>query len=385
VLNTRPVPADTSSGMNTEQIGSFRTRTADDGSLEVWARGWRLESQLYALIPMGLAFLFLLAPMSIPMRAAGAVVMLGATLTVFRMTKPGLVFTREAVSVVSVVRTQRFAWERVGGFMGERSHNEARILMMLEGDKHVVLPGTLDPAELDPYGDEGQELSAADQLNLLKEGALGGRLPEPVTPVLRAPETRPVLPTPDSRSERTSNKEQRAERKDLRRALKSVRFTSNGTPEPIAAAQAPDPLPDDASRKEQRGERKALRAALKAVRLTPEGTVVQEVAPDVEPTPRRRSGRRSRGDAATDLVEVPIGAPESAAGPPARTRPETPPPNPNYPTPVYIPQAEYAQMLRDQAAAEKAAIAAAAELRRLAEIEDLDELAEKEEFSDWTS
>ena len=242
MLNTWAVPADTSSGMNTEQIGSFRTRIADDGSLEVWARGWRLESQLYALIPMGLAFLFLLAPMSVPMRAVGAVVMLGATLVVFRMTKPGLVLTREAVSIVSVVRTQRFEWERVSGFMGERSHDEARILLMLEGENQVSLPGTLDPAELDPYGDEGQELSAADQLNLLKERALGGELAKPVTPVLRAPEKRPAPPTPDTRSERSSRKEQRAEQKALRQALKSVRLTPEGVAEPIAAPLVPRPL-----------------------------------------------------------------------------------------------------------------------------------------------
>ncbi len=57
----------------------------------------------------------------------------------------------------------------------------------------------------------------------------------------------------------------------------------------------------------------------------------------------------------------------------------------HYPTPVYIPQAEYAQMLRDQKAAEKAAAAAAAELALLADDEALNELAEKQEFSDWTS
>ena len=56
----------------------------------------------------------------------------------------------------------------------------------------------------------------------------------------------------------------------------------------------------------------------------------------------------------------------------------------HYPTPVYIPQAEYAQMLRDQRAAEKAAVAAAAELARLADDKALRELAEKEEFSEWT-
>jgi hypothetical protein len=387
VLNTRPVPADTSAGMNTEteQVGSFRTRIADDGSLEVWARGWRLESQLYALVPMGLALMFLLAPMSVSMRAVGAVVMLGATLVVFRMTKPGLVLTRDAVSIVSVVRTQRFAWEGVSGFMGERSHDEARILMILEDDKRVPLPGTLDPAELDPYGDEGQELSAADQLNQLKERALGGDLPKPVAPVLHAPKARPVLHASDAQPEHATRKEQRDERKALRRALKAVRLTPEGTPEHTPVVQFSDPLPEDATRREQRGERKALRAALKAVRLTPEGTVVQGTATDVEPTSSRRLGRRSRSEPTPELVEVALGDPEAPPGPPARTRPEPPPLNSNYPTPVYIPQAEYAQMLRDQKAAEKAAVTAAAELRRLAEIEEIDELAVKEEFSDWTS
>jgi hypothetical protein len=362
----------------TEQVGSFRTRVADDGSLEVWARGWRLESQLYALVPMGLALMFLLAPMSTPMRAAGALVMLGATLFVFRMTKPGLVFTREAVSIISVVRTKRFGWDLVGGFMGERSHNEARILLVLQDEQRVTLPGTLDPAELDPYGDEGQELSAADQLNRLQERAVGGDLPKPAVS---------ALPAADLRSGQPTRKEQRRERKEVRQALKAVRLTPEGTPEPerISAPQAPDPLPENATRKEQRDERKALRAALKAVRLTPEGTVVRENAPDVDPTESRRSGRRSRHDRTPELVEVPIGDPDASAGPPKRTRAEPPPLNSNYPTPVYIPQAEYAQMLRDQAAAEKAAVAAAAELRRLAEVEELDDLAVKEEFSDWTS
>ena len=95
--------------MNIEHIGSFRTRTADDGSLEVWARGWRLESQLYALIPMGLTLMFLLAPMALPMRVGGAAIMLGASLFVFKMTKPGLLLTAEAISIVSVLRQVREA------------------------------------------------------------------------------------------------------------------------------------------------------------------------------------------------------------------------------------------------------------------------------------
>jgi hypothetical protein len=305
----------------------------------------------------------------------GAIVMLVATLFVFRMTKPGLWLTQEAVSIVSVVRTQRFGWELVGGFMGERSHDEARILMILEDERLVPLPGTLDPAELDPYGDEGQELSAADQLNQLKERAMTGSLPKPAAPVFHAP---------DPLSDHPSRKELRSERKALRTALKAVRLTPEGTPASIPVAHALEPLSDHPTRKELRGDRKALRTALKAVRLTPAGTVEPEKVEE-EPTRSRRSGRLSRRDPTPELVEVPVGDPEASAGPPARTRPEPPPLNSNYPTPVYIPQAEYAQMLRDQKAAEKAAAAAAAELRRLAEVEELDELAVKEEFSDWTS
>ena len=322
--------------MNTEHIGSFRTRTADDGSLEVWARGWRLESQLYALIPIGIALMFLLAPMALPMRVGGAAVMLGATLFVFRMTKPGLVLTPEAISIVSVVRTQRFPWEQVSGFMGERRHDEARVLMVLEDQRQISLPGTLDPEELDPYGDEGQMLSAADQLNHLREVAIAGGLPAPA----------PVVHTP-------------------------------------AAVVHADP--DEVSRKDRRRERKELRAALKAVRLGPAGTPDTVSVPDDAPTPSRRLRRKSRTESAPELLEVEIAEPEPVA---VRARREPPATDglPNYfPTPTYIPQAEYAQMLRDQKAAEKAAAEAAAELRRLADLEEIDELAKKEEFSDWTS
>jgi hypothetical protein len=374
VLNSRTVRADTFLGMNTEQVGSFRTRITDDGSLEVWARGWRLESQLYALVPMGLSLGFLLAPMSIAMRAAGAVVMLAATYFVFRMTKPGLWLTHEAVSIVSVVRTQRFPLEQVAGFMGERSHDEARILMILEDERQVPLPGTLDPAELDPYGDEGQELSAADQLNLLRERAMAGGLPKPALPVIHA----------DPLSEHPTRKEQRAERRALRAALEAVNLEPEGAPAPVPVAHVLEPLSDHATRKEQRRDRKEVRAALKAVKLTSEGTV--EPVRAEEPTRSRRLGRRARTEDTPELVEVTISDEGAIPAPAPRAKPAPPTALPShFPTPVYIPQAEYAQMLRDQKAAEKAAIEAVAELRRLADLEDLDELAAKEEFSDWTS
>jgi hypothetical protein len=319
--------------------GSFRTRTTDDGSLEVWARGWRLESQLYALIPMGIALMFLLAPMDLPMRIGGAAVMLGATLFVFRMTKPGLWLTPEDVSVVSVIRTQRFAWERVSGFMGERRHDEARLLMVLDDQRQIPLPGTLDPEELDPYGDEGQMLSAADQLNQLREVAIAGDLPKPA-------------PAP--------------------------------APAPVHVSTSPSGYdrPEGGSRKDQRRERKELRAALKAVRLIPAGTDAAIAPIEEVPDKPRRMRRRSRIEP-SELVEVAIAEPEPAARKRADPAKATGIPS-YYPTPVYIPQAEYAQMLRDQKAAEKAAAAAADELTRLAGLDVPDEFAETEEFSDRT-
>ncbi|HEX4942201.1 MAG TPA: hypothetical protein VFW51_06680, partial [Actinomycetota bacterium] len=104
--------------------------------------------------------------------------------------------------------------------------------------------------------------------------------------------------------------------------------------------------------------------------------------PDEEPAPARRRLRRSRTEPAQELLEVAIAEPEPLAVRPRREKPATEGLPSYFPTPTYIPQAEYAQMLRDQKAAEKAAAEASAELARLA---GLDELAEKEEFSDWTS
>jgi hypothetical protein len=338
--------------MDFQQLGSFRTRTADDGSLEVWARGWRLESQLYALIPIGLSLMFLLAPMSIAMRVGGAVVMIGASYFVFRMTKPGMWFTPEHVAIVSVVRTQTFPWSGVQGFMGERRHDEARILLILDDDRRIPLPGTLDPAELDPYGDEGQLLSAADQLNRLREHAVSGDLPKPTVPIVSA-----VAPAPDAPS-----KERRKERKELRAALKAVRLPAD------KPAKAPKP------KREERAE--------------PEPAIVADATTaEAEARPRRRLLRRTPSEPVPELTEVAITEPEPAAvAPPTRRSEPAPASLPSYfPTPTYIPQAEYAQMLRDQKAAEKAAAAAAAELRQLADVEELDELAQKEEFSDWTS
>ena len=69
-------------------------------------------------------------------------------------------------------------------------------------------------------------LSAADQLNHLREVAITGGLPAPA-PVVHAP----VLPSPHADAENVSKKDQRRERKELRAALKAVQLgpTDAGT------------------------------------------------------------------------------------------------------------------------------------------------------------
>ncbi len=52
-----------------ETIGLFRTRMARDGAVEVWARGWRLESQVPALVPTLIAVGFLFSPFPLHVRA----------------------------------------------------------------------------------------------------------------------------------------------------------------------------------------------------------------------------------------------------------------------------------------------------------------------------
>ena len=87
--------------------------------------------------------------------------------------------------------------------------------------------------------------------------------------------------------------------------------------------------------------------------------------------------RKSRTEQAPELDRSGDLRAGTGPGPPPR-EPTAPPRHASYfPTPTYIPQAEYAQMLRDQKAADKAAAEAAAELRRLADLEEIDELAEE--------
>ena len=149
-----------------ETIGLFRTRVARDGAVEVWAKGWRLESQVPVLVPAVIAAGFLFAPFSLSVRALGAALLLMCSWIVLRMTRLGFRIDVAGVQVIDVVRTHRVVWDRLDGFVGERNEHEGRCVLLTTDGRRLRSPGTLDPDEMDPFWAEG-DVSAVDQLNRL--------------------------------------------------------------------------------------------------------------------------------------------------------------------------------------------------------------------------
>lgn len=153
-------------GFDVETIGLFRTRVARDGAVEVWAKGWRLESQVPALVPAVIAVGFLFSPFTMEVRAFGAAMLFGCAGSVLRMSRLGFRVDVTGVQVIGVVRTHRVVWQRLDGFLGERNEHEGRCVLLMTDGARLRSPGTLDPDEMDPFWAEG-DVSAVDQLNRL--------------------------------------------------------------------------------------------------------------------------------------------------------------------------------------------------------------------------
>ena len=176
-----------------ETIGLFRTRAARDGAVDIWAKGWRLESQVPALVPVFIAVGFLFSPFPLPVRAFGAAMLLGCAWTVLRMSRLGFRVDLAGVQVTDVTRTHRVVWERFDGFVGERNEHEGRCVLLTTDGQRLRSPGTLDPDEMDPFWSE-DDVSAVDQLNRLvaraRRAQTAGTLPGPAD--LTEPEPSPT-------------------------------------------------------------------------------------------------------------------------------------------------------------------------------------------------
>jgi len=106
-------------------VGLFRIRVSRDGAVDIWAKGWRLESQVLALVPVLIAAGFLFSPFPMPIRAFGAAMLLVCARIVLRMSRLGLRIDLAGIQVTDVARTHRVLWDRFDGFVGERNEHEA--------------------------------------------------------------------------------------------------------------------------------------------------------------------------------------------------------------------------------------------------------------------
>jgi hypothetical protein len=169
-------------GSNVRAVGLFRIRVARDGAVDIWAKGWRLESQVLALVPVLIAAGFLFSPFPMPVRAFGAALLLVCAWIVLRMTRLGFRVDLAGVQVTDVARTHRVVWDRFDGFVGERNEHEGRCVLLTTDGERLPSPGTLDPDEMDPFWSEG-DISAVDQLNRLvaraRQAQASGTVPGP--------------------------------------------------------------------------------------------------------------------------------------------------------------------------------------------------------------
>jgi hypothetical protein len=149
-----------------ETIGSFRTRVSRDGAVEVWARGWRLESQVPALVPVVLAAAFWLVPFPVFIRGVGSAALLVCSFGTLRLSRLGFRFERRGITVVDVIRSHSLGWDAFAGIVGERNEHEGRCVVLATDGRRLRSPGTLDPDEMDPYWAAGGA-APIDQLNRL--------------------------------------------------------------------------------------------------------------------------------------------------------------------------------------------------------------------------
>ena len=112
----------------------LRTRRGDDGSMELWVRGWRLEHRLLPIVPLflGIAFLAATTSVGLVVRLAGSLSLLAVAFVCQRLTHTGLRITENAVTVVNLRATVWVPWREFVGFVGERSGQGGRCVLMID-------------------------------------------------------------------------------------------------------------------------------------------------------------------------------------------------------------------------------------------------------------
>lgn len=182
--------------------GVFRVHRHENGDVEVWARGWRLEVRFLSLIPALLAVGFALSTIFIPVRFLGCAGLLGAAFVLHRLTGIGIWMGAAGLTFHDLLRSRQIPWDDVSAFMGERTRHDGRLVLLRSDGSTVAAPGSLTGEDLNPIGDEG-DLSVVEELNRMMQSfrrglpVTGPRSMEPVQDSLRhrvrakGPTTRP--------------------------------------------------------------------------------------------------------------------------------------------------------------------------------------------------
>jgi hypothetical protein len=152
----------------THTEGTFRIRRHENGDVEVWAKGWRLEFRFLSLVPALLAVGFALSTIFLPVRMVGCAALLGAAFVLHRLTDVGIRMDASGLTFHDLLRTQRIPWEDALAFMGERTRHDGKLLLLRRDGSTVNAPGSLTGEEMNPIGDEG-DLSAVEELNRLMD------------------------------------------------------------------------------------------------------------------------------------------------------------------------------------------------------------------------
>lgn len=144
--------------------GWLRARRGDDGSMEVWAPGWRIAPRALPLLPLLVGIGFFYSPAPLVLRALGGVALVTVAFVCQRLTRIGLRLTTNAVTIVNLRDSHWVPWRDFVGFVGERSSESGRCVLVRKEGEPIPLSGTLDAESMNPYGEEG-DLSAIDELN----------------------------------------------------------------------------------------------------------------------------------------------------------------------------------------------------------------------------
>jgi hypothetical protein len=314
--------------------GSFRVRRHEDGAMELWAPGWRIEVRFLSLIPAAMAVGLALSSTPLGLRLPGCFALLGAAFALHRMTRVGILFGAEGIEFFDLVRHTSIPWADASAFVGERTSHDGKLVLLRTDGTRVRAPGSLTAEEMNPYGDEG-DLSAVDELNRIAERFRRG-LPAdvPIKPrvKVKAPSTREAERRDDERraAERQAREMARLEEQQARLLAQAAELEAAGIDLKNLAAAGIDPEQLEAAGIDV-AELQSIGLETTELHLVPPSELMappapssplppalrhphvpRPPAPEPEPEPTsRRERRRRRKEEEEALVELPESQPES--------------------------------------------------------------------------